>query len=126
MSDDLPGWTCPDIDMAIRRVRRLGRQALATGPIAHEDIREDVQTAVAALERIRGANHQLRRRCSQLLVGQLGEPDYYVVRNEVTGHLERTQVKRTLEEARTWTQLYTRWAIVPCWDVVGEPVEWGP
>jgi len=65
MSDDLPGYTCPDIDEVRRIIRRLGRSARFS--MGREAADREQVAALDLLERIRKANTKLRSRCGELL-----------------------------------------------------------
>lgn len=58
MSDDLPGWTCPDIDEAILALWRARGRPLRN---------YEAKSACDALDRVREANTKLRERCAELL-----------------------------------------------------------
>lgn len=58
MSDDLPGWTCPDIDEIIKLLRKAGKNQLDEAA---------VKKGIDIMEELRSANTQLRKRCVELL-----------------------------------------------------------
>lgn len=58
MSDDLPGWTCPDIDEVIKILKRGHKEVLTKGAL---------EQGIKIMEELRASNTQLRNRCRQLL-----------------------------------------------------------
>lgn len=58
MSDNLPGWTCPDIEAVIKLLRKARK-----GPLKEEELDKGLKL----MEELRQANIQLRKRCVELL-----------------------------------------------------------